>query len=177
MVPDGSRPAEGRTRGCMGVDRDRHRRHRRDRGRRRGGGAEAQDRHAARAVRARVRSHDRARGGSPSGRRRVGSPQGASCTAGYPPAVAIGTRRIPGSVARRPGRVRRRAGGVAAAGRSSRPYPSVVESYRAAHAISESTEADRATTEDIRQGFVHYRTLFEDLLDVNGGQLRAAREA
>jgi hypothetical protein len=56
-------------------------------------------------------------------------------------------------------------------------HPSVVESYRAAHAISESTEADRATTEDIRQGFVHYRTLFEDLLDVNGGQLRAAREA
>jgi len=55
-------------------------------------------------------------------------------------------------------------------------HPQVVEHYRAAHAISERTNAQQATTEDMRQGLVHYRALFEDLLGVDEEQLREARE-
>jgi len=41
-------------------------------------------------------------------------------------------------------------------------HPAVVEHYRAAHAVA----SDRnAATEDLRQAMVHYRTLFEDLID------------
>ena len=56
-------------------------------------------------------------------------------------------------------------------------HPVVVEHYRAAHAISERTNAQQADTEDMRQGLVHYRALFEDLLGVDEAQLREAREA
>jgi hypothetical protein len=56
-------------------------------------------------------------------------------------------------------------------------HPQVVEHYRAAHAISESTNAQQATTEDMRLGLVHYRALFEDLLGVDEERLREAREA
>jgi hypothetical protein len=56
-------------------------------------------------------------------------------------------------------------------------HPRVVEHYRAAHRISDLADAQQATTEDMRQGLVHYRALFEDLLGVPGGQLREAREA
>ena len=44
-------------------------------------------------------------------------------------------------------------------------YPHVVESYRAAHRISESTASGEATTEDQRQAMQHYRSLFDELLD------------
>jgi hypothetical protein len=43
-------------------------------------------------------------------------------------------------------------------------HPGVVDHYRAAHAVSEDAGVDRADTEDMRQGFVHYRELFADLL-------------
>ncbi|MEO8457771.1 MAG: hypothetical protein ABI559_08170 [Chloroflexota bacterium] len=43
-------------------------------------------------------------------------------------------------------------------------HPQVVANYRAAHEISQGMEAGRATTEQLRQAMVHYRTLFEDLL-------------
>ena len=56
-------------------------------------------------------------------------------------------------------------------------HPLVVEHYRAAYAISERTNARQATTEDMRQGLMHYRALFEDLLGVGETQLREAREA
>jgi hypothetical protein len=45
----------------------------------------------------------------------------------------------------------------------------VVEHYRAAHAIALRTDrgqADTGDTEDLRQAFVHYRALFDDLLEV-----------
>jgi len=41
----------------------------------------------------------------------------------------------------------------------------VVDDYRAAHAISMANEHGRAGTEDLRQAMVHYRRLFEDLLE------------
>lgn len=45
-------------------------------------------------------------------------------------------------------------------------HASVVEHYRAAHAIALKLKAGQATTEDMRQGMIHYRTLFDDLLGI-----------
>jgi hypothetical protein len=42
-------------------------------------------------------------------------------------------------------------------------HPDVVEHYRAAHAVGARSKA--ANTEELRQAFVHYRALFEVLLD------------
>jgi hypothetical protein len=47
-------------------------------------------------------------------------------------------------------------------------HPQVVDDYRAAHAVAEANERSEATTEDLRQALVHYRSLFEDLLEVDG---------
>ena len=44
-------------------------------------------------------------------------------------------------------------------------HPVVVENYRAAHGIANGEGHRRANTEDFRQAMVHYRTLFEDLLE------------
>jgi hypothetical protein len=44
-------------------------------------------------------------------------------------------------------------------------HADVVENYRAAHGISLANDQDRASTEDLRQAMVHYRTLFERLLE------------
>ena len=54
-------------------------------------------------------------------------------------------------------------------------HPEVVEHYRAANAISADAADERMTTEDMRQGLVHYRTLFTDLLGTDEEQLRQAR--
>lgn len=40
----------------------------------------------------------------------------------------------------------------------------VVSNYRTAHGISQAMEAGKATTEQLRQAMVHYRTLFDELL-------------
>lgn len=47
-------------------------------------------------------------------------------------------------------------------------HPRVVENYRAATAISLRSQRANASTEELRQAMVHYRTLFEDLLDARG---------
>jgi len=39
-----------------------------------------------------------------------------------------------------------------------------LEHYRAAHALSDASANGRASTEDLRQAMIHYRTLFSDLL-------------
>jgi hypothetical protein len=44
-------------------------------------------------------------------------------------------------------------------------HPHVVENYRAAHAISMANDQGQADTEDMRQAMVHYRALFEELLE------------
>ena len=44
-------------------------------------------------------------------------------------------------------------------------HPEVVEHYRRAHEIFEVSQAGQASTEELRQGFVSYRMLFDDLLD------------
>ena len=43
-------------------------------------------------------------------------------------------------------------------------HPTVVEHYRAAHAISRAGADQHASTEDLRQALVHYRALFDELL-------------
>jgi hypothetical protein len=47
-------------------------------------------------------------------------------------------------------------------------HPQVAEDYRAAHALSLANEQGLASTDDLRQAFVHYRSLFAALLDVEG---------
>jgi hypothetical protein len=49
-------------------------------------------------------------------------------------------------------------------------HPVVVENYRAAHAISIRASNGQASTEQLRQAMVHFRTLFDDLLAPGGGQ-------
>jgi hypothetical protein len=48
-------------------------------------------------------------------------------------------------------------------------HPQVVEHYRAAHAISMRATGGEASTEDLRQAMVHFRALFAQLLDDDGG--------
>lgn len=44
-------------------------------------------------------------------------------------------------------------------------YPDVVEHYRQGHTIADRAETGEATTEDLRQALVHYRSLFERMLE------------
>jgi hypothetical protein len=46
-------------------------------------------------------------------------------------------------------------------------HPHVVEEYRAAHVIAQRDATDGVETEDLRQAMVHYRALFEDLLETD----------
>ncbi len=44
-------------------------------------------------------------------------------------------------------------------------HPDLVSDYRQAHDISQRNDSGEATTEELRQAMVHYRALFEDLLE------------
>ena len=44
-------------------------------------------------------------------------------------------------------------------------HPRVVANYRSARAIAQRHARGEANTEDLRQAMIHYRALFEDLLD------------
>ena len=45
-------------------------------------------------------------------------------------------------------------------------HPRVVENYRSAHEIAVRVGKDVATTEDLRTAMIHYRSLFEELVQV-----------
>lgn len=45
-------------------------------------------------------------------------------------------------------------------------HPHVVDHYRAAHEIAQRDHRGEANTEDMRQAVVHYRALFDELLEV-----------
>jgi hypothetical protein len=47
-------------------------------------------------------------------------------------------------------------------------HPLVVENYRAAQTIAARNLRGQASTEDLRKAVVHYRALFEDLLETGG---------
>src|SRR5438552_4882598 len=49
-------------------------------------------------------------------------------------------------------------------------HPHVVEEYRAAHKIAKRHASGGVETEDLRQAMVHYRALFEDLLETEQGE-------
>ncbi len=44
-------------------------------------------------------------------------------------------------------------------------HPRVVSNYRAAREIAVRSQEGKASTEDLRQAFVHYRALFDELLE------------
>jgi hypothetical protein len=46
-------------------------------------------------------------------------------------------------------------------------HPAVVENYRAAQAIAVRDERGEADTEELRKAVVHYRTLFDELLQIS----------
>jgi len=43
-------------------------------------------------------------------------------------------------------------------------YPSVLQNYRAAHEIAVRQTRGQASTEELRQAMIHYRTLFDELV-------------
>lgn len=43
-------------------------------------------------------------------------------------------------------------------------HAEVVPHYRAAHAMAERNQTGQASTEELRQAFIHYRALFDDML-------------
>ncbi|MGA2356084.1 MAG: hypothetical protein ABSG02_16425 [Terriglobales bacterium] len=57
-------------------------------------------------------------------------------------------------------------------------HPVVVENYRAAHDIALRHSSGQASTEDMRKAMVHYRDLFDELLDDSPArELPARKEA
>ena len=55
-------------------------------------------------------------------------------------------------------------------------YPRVVDNYRAAHEVALRHHRGEATTEDLRNSMIYYRTLFDELLETNTVRVRAKRE-
>jgi hypothetical protein len=51
-------------------------------------------------------------------------------------------------------------------------HPAVVSNYRAARAIALRDERGESTTEELRKAVVHYRALFEELLEVRDAETR-----
>ena len=54
-------------------------------------------------------------------------------------------------------------------------HPVVVENYRAAHEIALRHNRGQASTEDLRQAMVHYRSLFDELLEAPLPERKEAR--
>lgn len=55
-------------------------------------------------------------------------------------------------------------------------HPGVVRSYRAAHDVATREKEGTASTEDLRQGLVHYRELFDDLLETHPAGMSERRK-
>jgi hypothetical protein len=53
-------------------------------------------------------------------------------------------------------------------------YPLVVDNYRAAHEVALRHQRGEATTEDLRNSMIYYRTLFDELLETTS--VRVKRE-
>ena len=54
-------------------------------------------------------------------------------------------------------------------------HPTVVQNYRVAHEISLRQEKGQASTEDLRKAMVHYRSLFDELLEDTYTERKEAR--
>jgi hypothetical protein len=53
-------------------------------------------------------------------------------------------------------------------------HPDMVQHYRAAHSLAESSRSGRINTEELRQAVVHYRFLFSELLSETRNDVHAA---
>jgi hypothetical protein len=53
-------------------------------------------------------------------------------------------------------------------------YPALVTDYRAAHEVAIRNEQHHAGTEDLRQAMINYRSLFDELLEVETPMLETA---
>lgn len=62
----------------------------------------------------------------------------------------------------------------AQAGLVSVDHPDVVENYRFARGVRERAEERQASTEDLREALLRYRSLFGELLEADDGQAGAA---
>jgi hypothetical protein len=47
-------------------------------------------------------------------------------------------------------------------------YPDIVENYRFAHTVQERSRTEQASTEDLREALLRYRSLFDELLRPEG---------
>jgi hypothetical protein len=47
-------------------------------------------------------------------------------------------------------------------------HPSIVENYRFAHSVCERATSHEVSTEELRAALLHYRSLFDDLLETKG---------
>jgi len=56
-------------------------------------------------------------------------------------------------------------------------HPDVVDNYRVAHGIHERARQHQASTEDLREALLRYRSLFEDLLRPDGREAVPAGQA
>jgi hypothetical protein len=54
-------------------------------------------------------------------------------------------------------------------------HPHVIRNYRAAHDIAVAEQQGRANTEDLRRGMVHYRELFDELLEIQPAEMPERR--
>jgi hypothetical protein len=62
------------------------------------------------------------------------------------------------------------------AGDISVDHPEVVANYRAAQAIAERDQRGSADTEELRKAVVHYRALFDELLEVKAPRQEISAE-
>jgi hypothetical protein len=53
-------------------------------------------------------------------------------------------------------------------------YPAVVQNYRAAHDIALKHNKGEARTEELRRAMLHYRSLFQELVEIPASQVQAA---
>jgi len=56
-------------------------------------------------------------------------------------------------------------------------HPQIVDDYRVAHDVAGRSRANDASTDDLREAFLRYRSLFEALLATDDGESRESREA
>ncbi|HEY1493311.1 MAG TPA: hypothetical protein VGF49_02155, partial [Candidatus Solibacter sp.] len=54
-------------------------------------------------------------------------------------------------------------------------HPHVIRNYRAAHDIAVADQRGTANTEDLRRGMVHYRELFDELLEIQPADMPERR--
>jgi hypothetical protein len=55
-------------------------------------------------------------------------------------------------------------------------YPHFVSNYRNAHEIALKNQGDGASTEELRQAMVYYRSLFDELLDIEEEEVVLEKE-